>query len=49
MLHYIHQLVAKFVSGQVVYSGFLELFHYNQCPAIVKNDTDERGKSEPKQ
>ncbi len=43
MPHYVHQLVSKcvclvFAAEQVVYSGFLEIFHWKQLPAAAKNN-----------
>ncbi len=47
MLQYVHQLLSDcvcllFGAGQVVYGGFLELFHWKQLPAAAENKDDER-------
>ncbi len=51
MLHCVHQLVSDFVcllfAEQVVYSGFLQLFHWKQLPATAGNKADESSETEP--
>ena len=47
MLHYVHQLVSNsvcllFDAGQVVYTGFVELFLSTQLPGVVEINTEDQ-------
>ncbi len=47
MLRYVHQLVSNcvcllFGAGQVVYSGFFELVHWKQLPAVAADESEPK-------